>query len=56
MVGDQVGALENPEMLGNRGTRHREFTGELADGQRPLLHEPGENRPPRAITERVELD
>jgi hypothetical protein len=55
VVGDQVGALEHPEMLGNGGTGHREFPGEFADGQGPLLYETSKNCPPRAITECVEL-
>jgi hypothetical protein len=54
-VCNQVGTLENPQMLRNGRAAHRELTGEFADGQRAVLYQARENGPASAIAECVKL-
>jgi hypothetical protein len=54
-VGDQVGALQDAKMLGNRRTTHREFLREFANGQRSIAQEAAENGAPRRVAKSVEL-
>jgi len=52
---DEAGALENLEMLRDRGTAHGERFGEVADGAFPS-RETGEDRAPSGIGESSESE
>ena len=52
---DQVGVLQNPEMLGNARAADRELARKFADRQRTLVDQAGENRPSSGVAEGVEL-
>lgn len=53
-IDDQVGAFENPQMLGDRRPADWESTGKLADRLRPS-QQALEDRPPCRVAERIEL-
>ena len=55
-IGDQLGVFENPQMLRNRGTTHRQVARDIDHRQRPFSHQPRENGPASRIAECVELD
>jgi hypothetical protein len=54
-VRDQVGVLQNPEMLGNTRAADRELARKFADRQRTLMDQAGEDRSSGGVAEGVKL-